>query len=243
MQDKTEIRENNFYLVTLNGLICGALFLWIYLFQFYFPVAYNYFVSEDSWVEYGTFVCYMMAGLLILRTMIKDRSVRRPGYMLLCLGLFFVAMEEISWGQRLFGIRTPYMIAQYNAQSELSLHNASFFPAEHFLFYAILIWAVIVPEISRRFERLGVFLKAVGVPLVSREIYPYFISGFFLRKFNVVIRNAELGEFIIGLAFLIFSVENFRRICKNSAETNLTKKRLIGGILMIVLAVTALITL
>ena len=237
------MQKNNLYPVTLNALICGVLSLGIYLFQFYFPVAYNYFVSEDSWVEYGTFVCYMMAVLLILGAMIRDRSMRRPGYILLCLGLFFVAMEEISWGQRLLGIRTPQMIAQYNAQSELSLHNASFFPAEHLLFYAILIWAVIVPEISRRFERLGVFLKTVGIPLVSREIYPYFILGFFLKKFNIVIRNAELGEFITGLAFLIFSVGAYSRIGKSAEETKLAKKRLVGWAIMIVLAVTTLIVL
>src|SRR3989344_1531962 len=157
------MQKTNFHPVMLHILICGIILLGIFLFQFYFPVAYNYFVSEDSWVEYGTFVCYMMAGLLILGVMTKDRSARRPGYMLLCLGLFFVAMEEISWGQRLFGMRTPYMIAQYNAQSKLSLHNASFFPAEHLLFYAILIWAVILPEISRRFKHLDVFLKTVGI--------------------------------------------------------------------------------
>ena len=234
------MQKTNFHPVMLHILICGIILLGIFLFQFYFPVAYNYFVSEDSWVEYGTFVCYMMAGLLILGVMTKDRSARRPGYMLLCLGLFFVAMEEISWGQRLFGMRTPYMIAQYNAQSKLSLHNASFFPAEHLLFYAILIWAVILPEISRRFKHLDVFLKTVGIPLVPPETQPYFVFGFFLKNFNVVIRHAELGEFITGLAFLLFSVGTFSKIGKSAEETKLAKKRLAGWTIMIVPGVTAL---
>lgn len=227
----------------LHILICGIILLGIFLFQFYFPVAYNYFVSEDSWVEYGTFVCYMTAGLLVLGAMTRDRSMRRPGYMLLCLGLFFVAMEEISWGQRLLGIRTPGMIAQYNAQSELSLHNASFFPAEHLFFYAILIWSVILPEISYYFKRLDMVLKAVGIPLVSRELYPYFIAGFLLKKYQIVIRNAELGEFIVSLAFLLFSIEVFYRTCKSSEEINLAERRIIGWALIIVLIVTTTIVL
>lgn len=223
-----------------HTMICGIIFSGIALYHWYFPVSYNYFLTEDSWVEYGTFACYLTAGLLILLTIMKNPPARRPGYILLCLGLFFVAMEEISWGQRLFGVRTPDIIAQRNYQSELSLHNASFFPAEHLFFHAILVWAVILPEISCRFERLGVFLKAVGIPLVSREIYPYFILGFLLKNFKIVIRNAELGEFIIGLAFLLFSVGTFSRIEKNAEETKLAKKRLIGWAVMIVAAVTAL---
>ena len=237
------MRKNNLSPITLNTLICGVLLGGMYLFQFYFPVGYSYFIREDSWVEYSTFACYFTAGSLVLWTIARNSSARRPGYILLCLGLFLVAMEEISWGQRLFGIRTPYMLAQYNAQSELSLHNAFFIPAEHLFFYAILIWAVILPEISHRFKRLNVFFKIAGIPLVPREIYPYFISSVFLKNFNVAIEHDEIGEIISGLAFVLFSVEAFCGIYKSTEEANLAKKRLIGWAVTIVLTVPTLLVL
>jgi hypothetical protein len=36
---------------------------------------------------------------------------------------FIAAGEEISWGQRLFAIETPEIIANLNLQNELNLHN------------------------------------------------------------------------------------------------------------------------
>ena len=243
MLHKAKMLGNGLFQVAWNGLICGVLFKGILLFQSCFPVAYNYFVSEDSWVEYGTFVCYLLAGFLVLRAIKIDQSTRRLGYILLCLGLFFIAMEEISWGQRLFGIRTPHIIAQFNQQSELSLHNVSFFQAEHLFFYAILIWAIILPEISYRVKRFDAFLKVVGIPLVSREIYPYFILGFFLKNFEVVIQNAEIGEFFIGLAFVLFAVDTYFKTYDRIENIYRKKGQLIGWAITVLLIATTLIVL
>ena len=37
--------------------------------------------------------------------------------------LFFIAGEEISWGQRIFGYMTPDWVAERNIQKEFNLHN------------------------------------------------------------------------------------------------------------------------
>jgi hypothetical protein len=40
------------------------------------------------------------------------------------LSVCFISFgEEISWGQRIFGIETPAFIADANRQSELNFHN------------------------------------------------------------------------------------------------------------------------
>jgi hypothetical protein len=44
-------------------------------------------------------------------------------------GLLFVAMEEVSWGQWLFGIKPPRAIRAINMQGELNLHNIPAFHA------------------------------------------------------------------------------------------------------------------
>lgn len=48
-------------------------------------------------------------------------------YLLLALALFFVAGEEISWGQRIFGVATPEWLSQKNKQHELNVHNLKLF--------------------------------------------------------------------------------------------------------------------
>ena len=48
---------------------------------------------------------------------------------LLALGLLFAfgAGEEISWGQRIFGVETPQEIREVNEQDEITLHNLEAF--------------------------------------------------------------------------------------------------------------------
>ena len=52
---------------------------------------------------------------------------RQLVYLGLALLFFFGAGEEISWGQRIFGFKTPASLAQVNKQDELNLHNLSVF--------------------------------------------------------------------------------------------------------------------
>ena len=232
-----------FHPVVLHSVVCALIFMVVYFLEVYCPVAYTYFVNEDSWVEYGTFACYLLAAVLIFWALKKDHNLRRPGYVLFCLGLFFVAMEEISWGQRFFGIRTPHLIAQFNQQSELSLHNVPFFPAEHLFFYAIVFWAVILPEISYRSQYLNKFLKSFGIPLAPREIYSYFILGFLYINSQIVIETHELGELLTGLGFVLLAVDLRIKIPGGPASVNLNKGRAAGVAILIILAITAVLVL
>lgn len=224
--------------VLLHILICGITFLLIYFFQFYFPVAYTYFAGEDSWVEYGTFACFLSAGIFILGAMKIDRSFKRPGYMLLCAALFFVALEEVSWGQRFFGVPTPHIIAQHNYQSEFTLHNASFFPSESLFSYAILVWAVIVPAIYSKFTFIHNFFNQAGVPVVLRWVQPYFVFGFILKNFDLLVKAGELGELMIGMGFVLFASDAFCKALNNARKPNITQGWIIGWSIFAILAMT-----
>lgn len=41
--------------------------------------------------------------------------------------MFLAAGEEVSWGQRVFNIKTPDSIAKHNMQNEFNLHNLEIF--------------------------------------------------------------------------------------------------------------------
>lgn len=82
---------------------------------------------EDGWVENGQVALFLLAALLSVSI---SRKLFRQGrwgwavvYGLLALALFWVAGEEISWGQRLFGFQTTEWFKARNVQREMNLHN------------------------------------------------------------------------------------------------------------------------
>ena len=65
-----------------------------------------------------------------LRHKVKGQAERtRKNIFYLLLSLFFLLafLEEISWGQRIFGIETPAVFKKYNHQEEINLHNLNWF--------------------------------------------------------------------------------------------------------------------
>lgn len=91
-------------------------------------VAFPAFVyEEDGLLEWATAVLLLVCAILLLRTGTGPawRRDRRLGSGIVALAVVsvFLLMEEISWGQRIFGWSTPEEFAELNAQSETNLHN------------------------------------------------------------------------------------------------------------------------
>ena len=82
---------------------------------FQFPVIYARLVTEDSWGEFATFAALIMAALLFA-TCYKSSGCKRQRfwYVLLAVCCFLVGMEEISWGQRVIGLKTPEALGAIN---------------------------------------------------------------------------------------------------------------------------------
>ena len=84
---------------------------------------------EDGPMEWATFISFAIAGILFLRvaSIMTGAGDRTPVWLrLLFFGLaasaWFVAFEEINWGQRVFSSGTPEMI-EAQRQVQRSLHN------------------------------------------------------------------------------------------------------------------------
>ena len=85
---------------------------------------------EDGLMEWATFISFAVAGILFLRvaSIMTGSGDRTPVWQRwlfygLAVGAWFVAFEEISWGQRLFGWGTPEVFEAYNSEGETNLHN------------------------------------------------------------------------------------------------------------------------
>lgn len=82
--------------------------------------------QEDHVVEWLQFALCLFsavaAGVALWQLQFSPR-VAAAFLLLLALGCFFLAGEEISWAQRVIGIETPPALAEANRQSETNLHN------------------------------------------------------------------------------------------------------------------------
>jgi hypothetical protein len=86
-----------------------------------------WFAEEDNVAENLQFVFLLVAtwaaGSVSRARWKRDEPLVALVYAAFAVGAFFVAGEEISWGQRIFGIATPEAVSEVNIQHELTLHN------------------------------------------------------------------------------------------------------------------------
>ncbi len=88
--------------------------------------------AEGGPLETFTAISFIVSSLLLFGVAMFHRrqsTNHRKAVSVLLVGiavaLLLFGLEEISWGQRLFGWRTPDVLQQINDQGELNIHNLS----------------------------------------------------------------------------------------------------------------------
>ncbi|NNC73495.1 MAG: hypothetical protein HKN78_11560 [Sphingomonadaceae bacterium] len=115
------------------------------------PLLFNQFSAEDHLLEWasalllfgGTVFCLAAAA----RRAGRNRSAVIDSVLALGFaGLFFlIGMEEISWGQRVFGFDTPDAVAEMNWQGEFNLHNIQTDLSELAFYLGTGVFLIILP--------------------------------------------------------------------------------------------------
>jgi len=86
---------------------------------------------EDGLIETTGALAFLAASIISLFAWFYSRKVNiRIGsvFVLACSMAFMLGfLEEISWGQRIFNLKTPDIIANHNCQHEISIHNLDWF--------------------------------------------------------------------------------------------------------------------
>jgi hypothetical protein len=204
-----------------------------------FPGVFVWVVDEDSLLETFQFLLILAVSLLSgwLSTRLLRGGWRRAAtlYVLLMLGTFFVAGEEISWGQRIFGWRTPEALEAINAQQEISVHNIH--GLHQPFIYAVMLggmYGAVLPFVGlalptdRRRSMLGyllipplclvpAFLVPFGYRLCRLVFQPelYVAPGY--RVFVITEFN-ELTELCLYFGLLAFVWLNLRRLRQEPRE-------------------------
>ena len=85
---------------------------------------YENFLGENSVVEWLTALFLLLSAYLAMVTGVSKGSPYPKWLLLTFASIFFVAfMEELAWGQMMFGWDTPDSFRPLNQQGETTLHN------------------------------------------------------------------------------------------------------------------------
>lgn len=113
------------FLMALLAVSLGLAIYYAVTDRIYFA---RYYATEDGAVEYGTALflflgSVVLAGYAISATRLRSGALKSASLWLYSALFFFAAGEEISWGQRIFGIESSEFFLQNNYQAETTLHN------------------------------------------------------------------------------------------------------------------------
>ncbi|MGH6865794.1 MAG: hypothetical protein ACREDO_06440 [Methyloceanibacter sp.] len=120
------------------------------------PPLFHWLAVEDSVVEW-TSALLLFSGSIVLLLAATGLAMqphgRRRGHVpasIFSLLLLVIAMEEISWFQRLFAIPTPDLLADLNMQGEMNLHNLSTSEVKNAYYLGAFSFLVLMPFIALR---------------------------------------------------------------------------------------------
>ena len=189
-------------------------------------VPYKVLVAEDQLGEYLQVGFYL--GALALGMIVTGRLYRggHKGiaalYVLVCLGIVFIVGEELSWGQRLFGVETADWIRDVNKQGENTIHNIRgvnvVFKWIHVLIGA---YGLFLP-LALRNKDLASHREMATLLVPHLILVPYFVFEFLWRlqallwepakQYRYTIHEYnEVIELILAIAIFLFMVYQLRR--------------------------------
>lgn len=145
--------------------------------------------KEDHLIENLQFLSLSIATILAFLisyylSKIKN-TVPTIIFLLVGVGLFLVAGDEISWGQRLLGVETPESLATQNSQQEITFHNLYFF---NLITRWLYIFVGLYGSISWIFSK---YLKHLAIP---KSLALFFLPIFIYNLIAVPETDHSFGE-------------------------------------------------
>lgn len=158
------------------------------------------YVAEDGVVEWMTVLGLLSGSVTCFNRVLTLRHTRSLPFLfaIFLMGaiLFFGAGEEISWGQRLFGIQSPDYFKENNAQGETNIHNliVGGQKLNRIIFTIVLaialgVYIVLIPLLYKRKQWIRRLVDFFGIPLPQ----PYQIIAFLLM-FGLVQLIPHMGK-------------------------------------------------
>ncbi len=184
--------------------------------------------EEDGVLEYLTALFFLVAGVIFIYAMTSKRSTVRKKLkdyrlLLIILGILciFAALEEISFGQRLFGWDSPEYFEENSSQEETDFHNFEEISLVFGVAAAVLVlYGLIIPFGLRHRPRTFAWFReflSIKIPYPPVQSSIIFLIGILCIVIDYMMKIItgdrfvanEYQEFFFGYGFLIFSMYLF----------------------------------
>jgi hypothetical protein len=196
------------YFLVANVLVLGTV-AYAFVLESGYPDFYYFSVQEDEYLEWASFWAFLLAAVAFFRTAWVDRPANRlfPWFLYgIALFCFVVAMEEISWGQRLLGYRPPTYFLEYNYQQEFNLHNVVETDYRKLALMLVIAGYGIVLPVAARFSFVKDWFERLGILSPAIALVPAFAGTFLLYYSYPWSHSGEWVELMLGLGFLFSAV-------------------------------------
>lgn len=134
-------------------ILLSVLFISLYL---YSPTEFYRLGSEDHAVEMISAALSIVASIVFIRITfnlmkLPERAKRSfiAGSLAFAFLFFLVGMEEISWFQRVFSIKTPEVLAM-SPRDEMNLHNLATDEIENIYYFSAFLFLVVIPFVHEK---------------------------------------------------------------------------------------------
>lgn len=210
---KFNIVEKITYQLIAIGTLFG-LFICI-LNKTYYEATY---AMEDGFLEWMTVYALLMCAQTCALRLYRLRSKKNLLFLLCTLAAFCIFMfgagEEISWGQRIFGIESSEFFAANNSQKETNLHNlvVEGKKVNKIIFgtglgIIVALYLLVLPVLYRKKESIKSFVNKFGIPVAKNH---HIISYVLLFATTSLIPSSKRGEVLeFGGCLLFFLMLNF----------------------------------
>jgi hypothetical protein len=175
--------------------------------NFISPSIYKRLVIEDGAVEYATAGAYLIGfvwGLGLARRLNAKRNFAwAVFYAVMSFGFLFIALEEISWGQRIFRFGNPEWMEERNTQGEIGLHNLSgirllLHPAYIVIGFGGAFGSLILSRLGVPARILGRLLPPPHLFLYFAPCFLFYLAAEIISPFTTIRYMGELGALYGG---------------------------------------------
>lgn len=172
--------------------------------------------KEDGPIEWLTVIALALSFLVCVHRIVTLKAQKNWVFIgvwsFLALFTFFGAGEEISWGQRIFGIESSEWFKQNNAQAETNLHNlvvegkkVNKIIFSMALGLALMTYLFVFSVAYRKSDRFKNFCEYFSVPIAQWHQVAAWVMVALVAEVLIkgVGRSSELFESAAAFVFLL----------------------------------------
>jgi len=191
--------------------------------------------GENKLVESIQFPIFALAGIqsLVIAWHTKkqmEKHIIWGLYTIFGLGMLFIALEEVAWGQQFFGFKAPAFMLDMNVQNEFTFHNVEILQDRtDILNLGFGIGGLVGLWLGKqqRFRQIGVprILSPWLFLIITTSLIGVWVDLFVeIRPVNYSIHiQTETAELMIAITGFLYAWLNFRAFVFRTSSTSRTK--------------------